>query len=533
MDRTTSEARLDSFFATLASELANKYGRTPEKQSAIDRLAIRCRKRAAFERPELEPLQLAKFCKINAEVQTHVWNLPSDVEANARHFILVALERYTSSVDELSIQNPLCMEHVFDNWRFGPGASNGIQGTHTAEKLSKRMTCTTLCEPLVSSLRLRNAYLAAKDSRDGLGTTVVEGSRMQTVPKNEDTVRTIAIEPSGNMALQLAAGHYLEGTLRYVGLDITTQEPKNKRLARVGSVTGRLATIDLSAASDRISIELVRRLLPSKWFELLVKLRSPITEFPDGTKVELNMISTMGNGFTFPLMTLLICSIIYGMRAVRHGPSLYIDWTHTAVYGDDIIVPTHEYHTLCDLLNGAGFVVNHDKSFSDGPFRESCGGDYWLGVDITPFYVESLSSNAELYVALNKVLEWCARHEIVLHCTILNLLRLLGNRPFLVPEWYNPDQGILTSRCGRRFKYLSIQQGRLELKNHEFAVMLACGGYLTPDGPDMFYIPRGFGKPRYSVRQARLPSGYLDGWSPERGTKTGSAWISMILEILS
>jgi hypothetical protein len=533
MDKEMHEDRLNTFFTTLSSELADKYGRSIEKREAISRQAERARKRARYERPFLEPLALEKFLQINAEVKGAALCVDPQILRDAKHFICVALERFTSRVDPLAVQSTLCMEYLYDNWRFGPGASNGIKGTHAAEKIVQAMTCTARCETLVSKLRVRNAYFAGYDSCFKMGTRVVEGSRMTTVPKNEDTVRTIAIEPSGNMALQLAAGHYLEETLRMIGLDIRCQQPRNKELARIGSVTNRLATIDLSAASDRISLALVRALFPPEWVELLETIRSSHIEVPGFGSHELAMVSTMGNGFTFPLMTLIICSLIYGYRAQRRSsPNLFIDWTFTAVFGDDIIIPSHEFGECVSVLVGAGLVVNYDKSYSDGPFRESCGGDFFRGYDITPFYVKSLATPADCYVAINQTLAWCARHEIVMHRTLLCLLAYVQPRPFLVPEWYNPDQGILTAQCRRRFKYLSLVrfEKRLTLDN-PYTVMLACGGYLTSRGPDIFYSPR-LNKPKMSVRSSRLPEGYLDGWCADRYTKSASIFVSMILDIL-
>jgi hypothetical protein len=254
-------------------------------------------------------------------------SLDKEVIANAKHFITVMLERFTTSLDPLSIQSTLEVSFLYDNWRYGPGASNGVKGTHTADKIVQDMTCTARCEPLVLRLRSTNPYFVAFDGRKGVsGTRQIRGSRLSTVPKNEDTERTIAIEPSGNMCLQLAAGSYLEGVLRYIGLDIRSQQPKNKAMACRGSLDDSIATIDLSSASDRISLDLVRALMPEKWVALLETLRSPEIAVRSGSSsqeewVELNMISTMGNGFTFPLMTLLIVALIYAYRCTRGGPT--------------------------------------------------------------------------------------------------------------------------------------------------------------------------------------------------------------------
>lgn len=525
--------RLNEFFSVMQAELTEKLTSLEGRKSfAVRRQLERARKRAAFYKSELKAEAVQRFVETNEHVGAFMPSLdPQDI-ANARHFITVMLERYTASQVEEAVQTPLALELIWDNWRFGPGASNGIRGTHCADKIRQPMTCTAQSAPLVRKLRSFSPYFALFDSEcESGGITVVRGSRLATVPKNEDTERTIAIEPSGSMCLQLAGGHYLEGVLRYIGLDIRKQQPKNKAAAKRGSETGRLATIDMKSASDLISLVLVRLLLPKEWIWFLETVRSREIELPDGTWVKLNMISTMGNGFTFPLMTLIITALIYAYRCRNGGPVLYIDWSDTCVYGDDVIVPVEEYDGVCEILTAAGFLINHEKSFSEGPFRESCGGDYYEGVDVTPFYVKSLASQAEVFVAINQVLEWCEKTGVFLYQTLI-LLKSYLDTVYLVPEWLNPDQGIQSNQVKRRYKYLQARPMRKTLPNTElFAMPLACGGYITSSGTHAFYTPRAR-RPKVCVRQARLPRGYLDGWDPDKRSRQVSDGIAAVVAIL-
>lgn len=452
--RVSPAEKLENFFSVMSSELRSKQLDGP-KAYARDRLLSRMRKRAEFTQTGLADKAISSFMEDNNLVGSTPLRLSREIQYNARYFIQIALERYTSLLDPEGVQETLDLGHIFDSWRFGPGASNGVRGTHTADKISQKMTCTPQCASLVLKLRKLNPYFRLFDESQGsFGISIVQGSRLTTVPKNEETERTIAIEPSGNMALQLAAGRYLEETLRRIGLDIRTQQPKNKALACSASINGSMATIDLKSASNLISQDLVRALFPPEWCWLLWALRSHMTKLPNGEWVRQNMISTMGNGFTFPLMTLILCALIYANRAIRGGPSLYIDWSSTAVFGDDIIVPTSEYVSVCETLESAGFIVNNDKSYSTGQFRESCGGDYLSGYDVTPFYVRRLTSDPDVYVALNQVFGWCARHNIILPATLLYLKGLL-TRVHLVPEWHGDDSGLRTPGVERRYTYLS------------------------------------------------------------------------------
>jgi hypothetical protein len=349
------------------------------------------------------------------------------------------------------------------------------------------------------------------------------------------------------MCLQLAAGMYLEGALKHIGLDIRNQQPKNVAMAKRGSSDGSVATLDLKSASDMISIDLVRALMPGEWFDLLMKLRSPTITIPSdgkgedaGIQVELHMISTMGNGFTFPLMTLLIVALIYGFRTTRGGPSLYVDWANTCVFGDDIIIPVHEYTGFVDVLTKAGLVVNLDKSYCDGAFRESCGGDFLNGVDVTPFYVKSLAVEPDVYVVINQVMSWSARESIPLYTTLALLRTYIDGKVHLVPEWLNPDQGVLTSGCPKRFTYLTLEHEKKPLPKEAepFSMPLACGGYFCPSqggrssvGDGLFYVPRSNKLPRVRVRRSRLPQGFLDGWDPGYRSQRDAAWVASMTAI--
>lgn len=551
-----NESKLDSFFRALELDLCNVDVNSCSASTAfaVERLQARMRKRARYVNRNLRNDTIGRFLETNASLAGKSVVVDSQILADARYFILCALERYSKKCNEFNIQNPLDYDVLFSSWRFGPGASEGVKGTHAAQKIGVGFTCTEKALPWVYKLRKSDYYFRRADTlRQGsLKTRVVRGSRLTTVPKNQDTERTIAIEPLGNMALQLAAGSYLSGALACMGLNIEDQQPKNKALAMQGSIDGSFATIDMKSASDMILIELVRLLLPEEWFSLLSDLRSEYVTF-DGIEVKLNMMSTMGNGFTFPLMTLIITALIYGYRAQTGSRcrSLYIDWNTTAVFGDDVIVPTDEADQCIDVLTAAGFVINRDKSFLEGPFRESCGGDYYEGHDVAPFYVTSLSTNAEIYVAINKTLEWCARHNLILHGTLEVLGSLLRGPTFLVPEWENPDSGILTAGCSPRYKALKPKRDLIliedELYLEDWAMPLVLGGYVEESFnvakairrkeevrfSSVTFCPR-TAKQAYRVEKARLPRGYLTGWAPEkRSTKCSSfieAWVAQLYQ---
>lgn len=199
------------------------------------------------------------------------------------------------------------------------------------------------------------------------------------VPKTFKTKRSIVKEPSINTMCQLGINDFLSARFKKFGLDLTDQEP-NRRAALVGSLTGDLATLDLSSASDLNAYRMVMDLVPDEWFSFLCRFRTGTVEY-EKHEIRLAKFSTMGNGFTFPLESVifyaLACSCV-------NEEDLHLVRT----FGDDIIVPGYAYEALAELLHVVGHQVNHKKSFSEGPFRESCGADYLRGIDIRPFYVK-------------------------------------------------------------------------------------------------------------------------------------------------
>jgi len=237
---------------------------------------------------------------------------------------------------------------------------------------------------------------------------IVDSNRLEFVPKDSLTDRPISCEPTGNCFLQLSVGSYLKGRLSKVGIDLTDQSV-NQRLARLARIQ-ELCTLDLSSASDTLSFGLVKFLLPEDWFNYLNDIRSPSTSFK-GKEIHLNKFSSMGNGFTFELETLIFWAV-----AVAASEELLAGSPLVSVYGDDIIVEARCYDNVVDRLHQFGFVVNNDKSFQTGPFFESCGRHYFNTFDVTPFFQkEVVSSPDELIRAHNRLLRWTKKIGVTRH----------------------------------------------------------------------------------------------------------------------
>ncbi|DAD51095.1 TPA_asm: RNA-directed RNA polymerase [ssRNA phage SRR7976300_1] len=229
-------------------------------------------------------------------------------------------------------------------------------------------------------------------------------SKVVLVPKTALSLRTISEEPA---TLQYWQKPVLNGFLRmfkksdlrfHVSLE---DQSLNGDMAIMASSTGDYSTLDLKAASDSVSLDLVERVFPWECLRYLVSTRSTHTLLPDGTLLPLKKFAPMGSSICFPLE----CTIFSGLcELVARDHRLTPDERRNAyrVYGDDIIVRNDLVYDLVVCLEACGFIVNETKSFTTNSFRESCGVFAIYGKDITTpalprdheaFYAPLQSSN--------------------------------------------------------------------------------------------------------------------------------------------
>ncbi len=282
--------------------------------------------------------------------------------------------------------------------RLGPGATTNVkkQNASITAKFSSPLACSGPLVPYLSEVlyEMPQLWVDRDDVTDndlndtGIVPVELHNGRLSFVPKNAKTYRSIVVEPILNTMCQQGVGRYIANRLSAFGIDIRDQT-KNQSLARTGSLTGDLATLDLSSASDMISNGLVRFLLPIDWYCFLKRFISSRIEY-NGEIYDQAKFCSMGNGFTFPLETLIFYAL-----ADSAGHSK--DKRLTSVYGDDIIVNTDRYEDVVRILEECGFSVNSKKSFATGPFRESCGADYLKGINIRPFYFKELISCERIF----------------------------------------------------------------------------------------------------------------------------------------
>lgn len=353
---------------------------------------------------------------------------------------------------------------VLERGALGPGVSIGSRGNDFYTKLfSSPLTVSDL--PLYLAYRLYIWNLPEWSIAEQIRyleygeACVVKSSRLSFVPKNDEISRCICIEPTLNVFYQLGLGRILEDRLaERFGISLATQPFVNRALARLGSITDGLATLDLSSASDSISVSMLRFLLPKRFMHFLERYRSTAVDVKGRGTVPLGMISTMGNGYTFPLQTMLFSAVVLACLKWRgipsrpgpsfsHYPVRSPDPAHStrasdlwSVFGDDIICPSACAEDVVNTLTFLGFKVNQDKSFVKGPFRESCGSDFFNGSEIRGVYVKTLSTPEARYSVINLLTRFSTKTGIRLRRTIRALVNTVDY--LVVPPWEDYSSGI-------------------------------------------------------------------------------------------
>jgi len=273
-------------------------------------------------------------------------------------------------------------EKLLDHCRWGPGATTSIRNPRTSvyEKYLEPLTgsgrCLTLFGPLVDQVPLWKSFQRGFPS-------VCDGNKVVFVPKDAKTLRSIAVEPSFDTFIQLGIGRLMRSCLLRHGVDLDSQQT-NRDLARYGSLTGKVATVDLSMASDTAAKVVVEELFPADWLVAMSSARSAHWRMGGRSGVYAKF-SSMGNGYTFEMET-----VLFYATAKAVADHLQLPWWEVNAYGDDITIGAEGVALLTNVLSSMGFTVNVSKSYSFGPFRESCGKDYFLGNNVRPYFVRAL-----------------------------------------------------------------------------------------------------------------------------------------------
>jgi hypothetical protein len=240
-----------------------------------------------------------------------------------------------------------------------------------------------------SDVKLRYLHDGQSVPREGL-TELDRTCRVVCVPKSILGYRTISMEPSSLMWHQqgclAALVEYIHKTHQLRQRFVPEDQEPNRNLAWLGSIDGSFATIDLSDASDSVTWPLVQRWFRDTFlYKWMLCTRSTSANLPDGRKLALKKFAPMGSALCFPTESVIFSAIVNCAIRESGGDPAFSEYR---VYGDDIVVEAEFAKAVINRLEANGFRVNTRKSFVDSSadftFRESCGGEYLNGGDVTP-----------------------------------------------------------------------------------------------------------------------------------------------------
>lgn len=376
------------------------------------------------------------------------------------------------------------LDEIISRSKYGPGATVEVRGnaTHYFAKLHSwdchPTAITLVAEALYrdraaheligfnsqfdpSSASYKEAFL--REATRVLGGSAVTYDALMFVFKKATMMRSIGSQPTQSGSIQLGIDSVFKDLLLVKGGIDLRDQGVNQRLARMGSLfhdsSDAFCTIDLKSASNRVAKHLVRWAFPDDWSTLLFNVRSTDYREPPEMGGELRayeMYAGMGNGTTFTVQTILFAAACYAVGAWKDPSKSRGEFS---VYGDDIIVRKPIAAKLIAFLEFLGLVVNKEKSFITGPFRESCGADYYEGVNIRPTYV-----NGEL--PLNEV-ELVGTHNTLMDSPYMALtgaahrLRGLWKKHFPSPLPSDPLGGLGFRTAGKSaWKYVCGRDGK-------------------------------------------------------------------------
>jgi hypothetical protein len=430
-------------------------------------------------------------------------------QANYKHGPGAVEEGYSSNQKWLELTNSV-KNSEFDLERFGYDAYGTI-----LSDLSERS--------IVSLSGEQVSFLAGAYRRT---------ARLITVAKNSSSRRTITVEPMLNQFIQQGLNTTLRDSIsrcRILRNSLAlTDQSKNQQLALEGSRYDNWATIDLKSASDLLSVKLVESVFRhhGQFLDHMMDCRSTSVSCSQEKTTALGKFAGMGNALTFPVQS--VCFAVTCIAAILHSQGYKPDYWKTRrasrlvrVYGDDIIVDKRYAQQCVAWLTNAGLTVNVKKSFLSGNFKESCGVEAFMGVDITPIYVRHRpdDSSVEPSVIAGLIatsnLAWlrglysfstCLRHEV--EGRLGKVLPLVGKESGSL-GWHSRIDAMTAHKwCRNTHQLLTRGFAQVPLKRRDqldgYAALLK-----------FFHVPLlGRAKDHLSKSQMRFKSRIIQRWVP-------------------
>lgn len=220
-----------------------------------------------------------------------------------------------------------------------------------------------------------------------------EYAKFLSIEKSAEENRGIEPQLWMLVCLQLALSHtVLRKACKRLGCDLDDQTVQQRRIGLEGS-GGRLTTGDLTSASECNSLWAVQNLFDPHISKLLMAYRCDFLYFNNTDQMHLlNKVSSMGNGFTFEVMSLILTGVCQSFDEAA------------TVYGDDIIASSKSWPYIETVLEELGYIINTKKTFYNSSFRESCGAFYKDGFGyILSYKLERPLNVLDADIAINKL----------------------------------------------------------------------------------------------------------------------------------
>ena len=331
------------------------------------------------------------------------------------------LQRFYEALHHVLGDSPP-LDDICEEAHYGPGSTISIRGreVHYARKLEAeecvpqavRYAAMALLHDKAAwaHIGLDPTYSHVESAQQGFlrvmeerlqGKTVTT-DRLMFVHKNMEKLRSIGAQPTCSGMLQLGVHAVGVELLREKARIDLSDQGWNQELARQGSLhwgsEDPYCTLDKSDASNLAARSLVRLFFPPAWGKFLTRLRTPSYEAPPemgGGTYDYEMYAGMGNGSTFFVETLIFWAATY---ATSEAPSVeeYVLKREYAVYGDDVVLRRRHAIRYMAFARFLGFRFNNKKTFLAGPFRESCGADYYEGKAVRPASLNSENDQATM-----------------------------------------------------------------------------------------------------------------------------------------
>jgi len=346
---------------------------------------LQCEQEIKLGDNTLDPLFLEDFERVSSVLYGEYFDW---LESNLANRVLIPKHGPGTVADRLSSNGKYDqhvwttrLQAVFPSEAFLSANANFADRTH--QKVTFCETALTYCKS------------ARVDRVDLLEPGAEVPVRVISVPKTLKTPRIIAIEPACMQYTQQALLRLMvDGLKRFYPLSsmigIDDQDP-NRVMAMKGSLDGSLATLDLSEASDRVSNQHVLSLFSSHPLLLgaVQATRSRKADVPGHGVIRLAKFASMGSALCFPIEAMVFLTLIFlGIErelstSFENEKDIESFSSQVRVFGDDLLVPRDYVLSVVGELETFGYRVNTSKSYWTGGFRESCGREYYNGLDVS------------------------------------------------------------------------------------------------------------------------------------------------------